>query len=290
MSAIAPADVTTPRRASQPGRTTPPGHTSPPAALHFAGILRSEWIKLRSLRSTYWSFGIVFVLQIAFGLVVALAMPFGVQSPTAADGANLAVTAATLGTVSGQLVISIQAVLLMSGEFSTGQILSSFAAVPHRLPVLWAKTVVFAAVTLFAAFSGVVTTFFLTAPILRGAGYQVDVASAELWLRLFGGGAYLALIAVIAVGVGAVTRAPASGIAVTLAVLLVLPSVHPLLATTWAGDLISWLPGLAGQELYFWGTSPVPSPFEPWQALMVMLGWSTLALAAAAVSLTRRDA
>jgi ABC-2 type transport system permease protein len=271
---------------------TPAESATRPPHLTFPGILRSEWIKLRSLRSTFWSFGIVFVLQIAFGLLIAAAVTSsgsGAGSP-ASVGADLAVTAATLGTVSAQLVISIQAVLLMAGEFSTGMINSSFAAVPRRLPVLWAKTLVFTAVTLVASLAGVVGTFFITLPILRGADYQVDVASGELWLRLFGGGAYLAFIGVIAVGVGAVTRVPAGGIAVTLGALLVLPSVLPLLATTWAGDLISWLPGLAGQELFFWGASPVPSPFEPWQALIIMCGWSALALAAAAVTLTRRDA
>ena len=156
--------------------------------------------------------------------------------------------------------------------------------------MLWAKVVVFGSVTLAASFAGVVATFLVAAPILTGAGYQVDVASGELWLRLLGGAGYLAFIGIISLGIGAVSRVPAGGIAVTLGVLLVLPSVPLVLGGGLATDLISWLPGLAGQELYFWGASPVPSPFEPWQALVVMCGWATLSLAVAAVSITRRDA
>jgi ABC-2 type transport system permease protein len=263
---------------------------APARALTFPAVVRSEWIKLRSLRSTSWSLAIVFVLQVAFGLIIAVATaPYG-EGSTPAAGADLAVTAATLGTISAQLVISILAVLLMAGEFSTGQILSSFAAVPRRLPVLWAKTLVFAVVTLLTSLAGVVATFLVTSPILENGGYQVDVARGELWLRLFGGGAYLAFIGVIALGVGAVARVPAAGIAITLGALLVLPSLLPLLGGTWAGDLLGWLPGLAGQELFFWGSSPVPSPFTPGEALLVMCGWSALALAAAAVTLRRRDA
>jgi ABC-2 type transport system permease protein len=285
---------------SVPARTAPtstapasaaPAPTAPTHArgYTFAGVLRSEWIKLRSLRSTWWSFGIVLVMQIAFAIVFAYAVaPFG--GGDAQLGADMAVTAATIGTIMGQLVIAILGVLLMAGEFSTGQQLSSFLAVPTRLPVLWAKAMVLTAVTLITAMVSTVAGFLIAAPILRNAGYVVDDADAESWLRLGGAAAYLAFIGVIALGIGAVTRAPGTGIAITLAASLVLPSLLPLFGGTWAGDIISWLPGLAGQELFFWGASPVPSPFEPWQALLVMCGWSTLALATAAVTLRRRDA
>lgn len=257
----------------------------------FYRVAHSEWIKLRSLRSTGWSYGVLCVLLAAFGVLIAAASgQAGDAAGSGELGADLAVTAATLGLVSGQLVIAIQGVLLMAGEFSTGMIASSFAAVPRRLPVLWAKVAVFGAFTLVVSFAGIVATFLLVAPILQAAGYTVDVASGEIWLRLLGGAGYLTLIGVIAVGVGALTRAPSAGIAVVLAASLVLPSIMTLFGGTWFGDLISWLPGLAGQEMFFWGASPVPSPFEPWQALLVMCGWSALALGGAAASLVRRDA
>jgi len=258
-------------------------------SLRFSGVLPSEWIKLRSLRSSWWSFGIVLALQVAFGVIFAIAVsPYG--GGDEASGADIAVSAATIGVIIGQLVVSIQGVLLMAGEFSTGQSLSSFLAVPTRLPVLWAKALVFGAVTLVTALTSTVLTFVIVAPILRDAGYLVDASSGELWLRLGGAGIYLLLIGVIALGIGAVTRVPFAGIGITLGASLVIPSLLPLFGGTWAGDLISWLPGLAGQQLFFWGASPVPSPFEPAEALFVMLGWSVLALGAAAVSITRRDA
>jgi ABC-2 type transport system permease protein len=274
--------TTTTRRTPIPSRR---------AHVTFPRVVRSEWVKLRTLRSTAWSYGLLFVLLVAFGLLIALtSAPYGDPSAPAQVGADLAVTAATLGLVSAQLVIAIQGVLLMAGEFSTGMIASSFTAVPGRLPVLWAKVLVFGGTTLVVTFAGIVATFLIAAPILRGGDYTVDVTNAETWLRLLGGAGYLTLIGVIAVGVGAVTRAPSAGIGVVLAASLVLPTFMTIFGGTWFGDLISWLPGLAGQEMFFWGASPVPSPFEPWQGFLVMCGWSTLALGAAAVTLVRRDA
>jgi ABC-2 type transport system permease protein len=203
-------------------------------SLRFSGVLGSEWIKLRSLRSSWWSFGIVLVLQVAFGVIFAIA-----------------VSATTIGVIIGQLVVSIQGVLLMAGEFSTGQSLSSFLAVPTRLPALWAKALVFGAVTLVTALTSSVLTFVIVAPILRDAGYLVDASSGELCLRLGGAGVYLLLICVIALGIGAVTRVPFAGIGITLGASLAIPSLLPLFGGTWAGDIISWLPGLAGQQLFF---------------------------------------
>jgi ABC-2 type transport system permease protein len=262
---------------------------SSPRGVSFAGVLHSEWIKLRTLRSTWWSFGIVFVMQVVLSVVFAFAVaPFG--GGDAALGADMAVTAATIGTIMGQLVIAILGVLLMAGEFSTGQSLSSFLAVPTRLPVLWAKALMFGTVTLVVTFVSTVAGFVIATPILTNGGYVVDASHGELWLRLLGAAAYLTFIGIIALGIGAVTRVPAMGIAITLAASLVLPSLLPLFGGTWVGDIISWLPGLAGQELFFWGSSPVPSPFEPQEALLVMCAWSALAIVAAAVSLRRRDA
>ena len=105
-----------------------------------------------------------------------------------------------------------------------------------------------------------------------------------------GGALYLALTGVIALGIGALTRSVPGGIAATLGVILVLPSVLRLIPARWAADLMAWLPGVAGQELFFWGHSVLQSPFDPWQALLVMLGAVGIAVAGSAVALVRRDA
>jgi len=262
----------------------------PPAAsgpMRFHGILFGEWIKLRSLRSTAWTFSIIVVVQLVFAVLMALTM----TTPAAGSAAtNLAVITATLGLVAAQLAIAVQGVLLTSGEYSTGQIRSTLTAVPTRLPVLWAKALVFFLLTFAVGFVAILTAYLAALPILSVAGIHPDAGDWALWLRMAGGALYLALTGVIALGIGAVTRSVPGGIAATLGLILVLPSVLQIVPAQWAADLMSWLPGVAGQQLFFWGNSVLASPFEPWQALLVMLAAVTTVVGAAAVLLVRRDA
>jgi ABC-2 type transport system permease protein len=250
------------------------------------GILRSEWIKLRSLRSTIWSFALMFIIQIAFGVIVALnaRIPEG-ATITPAMVTDNAVNASTIGIFFGQLVIAVLGVLLISGEYSTGQIRSSLTAVPKRLPVLWGKAIVFAVTTFVVAAIGIVVTYFVTIPILAGAGVDANPGDPDLWLRLLGGAGYLVLIGLISLGLGAILRSTAGGIAASLGLLLVLPTILQLIPAEWAKGLVDWLPGSAGQSLFFPG-----GVFEPWQALLVMLGWIAVMFIGAALLLRRRDA
>lgn len=266
-----------------------PGPIRPAAAgpMRFHGILLGEWIKLRSLRSTVWTFSIIVLVQLAFAVLMATTMT---TAATGSAATNLAVIAATLGLVAAQLAIAVQGVLLTGGEYSTGQIRSSLTAVPTRLPVLWAKALVFFLLTFVAGFVAILTAYLAALPILSSAGIHPDAGDTALWLRMAGGALYLALTGVIALGIGAVTRSVPGGIAATLGVILVLPSVLQLVPAQWAADLMSWLPGVAGQQLFFWGNSVLASPFEPWQALLVMLGAVAAVVGPAAVLLMRRDA
>jgi ABC-2 type transport system permease protein len=250
------------------------------------GILRSEWIKLRSLRSTIWSFAIMFVIQIGFGVIVALnsRVPNGAPVTPAMVTEN-AVSASTIGIFFAQLVVAVLGVLLISGEYSTGQIRSSLTAVPKRLPVLWGKAVVFAVTTFVVAAISIVVTYFVTMPILSDAIGEANPGDPKLWLRLLGGAGYLVLIGLISLGLGAIIRSTAGGIAASLGLLLVLPTLIQFIPADWAKGLSDWLPGSAGQNLFFTG-----GVFEPWQALLVMLGWIAVIFTGAALLLRRRDA
>ncbi|WEO77100.1 ABC transporter permease [Cryobacterium sp. SO2] len=265
-----------------------PGAAQP---VRFTGILRGEWIKLRSLRSTAWTVVIIVVVQLAFAILMALTMTEPADGTATRDAAtNVAVISATLGLVAAQLAIAVQGVLLTGGEYSTGQIRSTLTAVPTRLPVLWAKAIVFFVLTFTVGFAAILIAYLAALPILSGVGIRPDAGDPTLWLRMAGGALYLALTGVIAMAIGAITRSVPGGLAATLGLILVLPSVLQLIPAEWATDLMSWLPGVAGQELFFWGNSVLASPFEPWQALLVMLGAVGVVVAGAAVQLVRRDA
>lgn len=263
---------------------------APPQGLTFAGILRSEWIKLRSLRSAVWSFSILIVLQVGLGILVAFTMQAGSSSSGmtgafAGADAEMVVSVAAVGLTLGQLIIAVLGVLVISGEYSTGQIRSSLTAVPKRLPVMWAKAIVFGIVTFVLSLVSILVTYAVTAPILAGADISASLLDEAVWPHLVGAAAYLAFIGVISLGLGAIIRSAAGGIASSLGLLLVLPVVLVVIPVDSVRDLANWLPSGAGGQLYF-----DIGIFETWQAQLTMVGWVALFLGIAALLLKRRDA
>lgn len=272
--------------------TTSPAHSSAhhvsDVRLSAVGILRSEWIKLRSLRSTVWAYAVILLLQIAIGLLVisvTVGRNEGRNGVPLADIPGLGILGATAGVLFAQLVVSVLGVLVISGEYSTGQIRSSFAAVPKRLPVLWAKAAVFFVVTFVVSFVGILIAYLVTAPILAGAGISSNLFSSDVFVPLLGAALFLSLIGVLAMGIGAILRSTAGGIAAALGLLLVVPVIFQLIPADWSASIVDWLPGSAGQAIY-----DASAVFDWWQALLIMLGWIVIAFAAAAVLMRRRDA
>jgi len=257
----------------------------PDARLRFSGVLKSEWVKLTTLRSTVWIWVILFALQIGMGTLMVLTQDrFG--DPTQADtGAQTAVFASSIGLIFNQLVIAVLGVLVISGEYGTGQIRSSLTAVPKRLPVLWAKALVFGVSTFVVGLLAILAAYAVTWPMLDNKGITSSLSDPDVWAHLVGGAGYLALIGLVALFIGALLRHTAAGIAAAVGLLLVVPSVLSFIVADWSTVLGQWLPGSVGQGLFFGSEI-----FEPWQAVLVMLGWVTVVAVPAAVLLKRRDA
>ncbi|MGD8166239.1 ABC transporter permease [Herbiconiux sp. P16] len=255
----------------------------PDARLRFTGVLRSEWIKLTTLRSTLWAYAILVLVQVGMGVIFVLASDGFANAPGAANQA--AVLPSTLGIMLGQLVISVLGVLVISGEYGTGQIRSSLTAVPKRLPVLWAKALVFGVSSFVVGLVAVFAAYAVTWPMLDARGVTSDITDPSLWGSLVGGAGYLALIGLLAYFLGAVLRHTAGGVAAALGLLLVVPTVLSFIQADWITVIGQWLPGVVGQSLFFGSEI-----FEPWQAVLVMLGWIAVVAIPAAILLKRRDA
>lgn len=255
--------------------------------LSSAGILRSEWIKLRSVRATVWSYAIVVIVSLALGGLMASTLYLPEAVPPEAQ-AQITGQASTFGVSFGQLVVSVLGVLVISGEYSTGMIRSTLTAVPRRLPALWAKATVLFLATFVVGLVSVFGAYLVSAPILAAKGVESSLATDGVLLALIGGALYLAFIAVFSLAVGTMLRNSAGGIATALGVLLILPTVLQVIPATWARDLSPYLLSNAGSTLF-----SVPSAggvLEPWQALLVVMAWVAASLAVAAVLLKRRDA
>jgi ABC-2 type transport system permease protein len=189
----------------------------------------------------------------------------------------------------GQLIVAVLGVLVISGEYSTGMIRSTFSAVPRRLPVLWAKAAVLFASTFVVGLVATVGAYLIGSAILAPSGVAAPITDPDLMRAIVGGALYLALVALFALGVGTAIRSSAGGIATVLGILLILPTVLQLIPADWAHDLIPYLLSDAGLGLVGL-QSDIPGGLEPWQQLAVVLGWVAASLAAGATLMKRRDA
>lgn len=260
------------------------------ARLSGGGILRSEWIKLRSLRSTVWSYAIVVLVSLALAALMSATVNLdGVGAITAADQEGLVLQASTFGVFFGQMIVAVLSVLVISGEYSTGMIRSTLTAVPRRLPALWAKVVVLFVTTFVVGVVSTLGAYLVASPILASKGVSADMFSSGIVLNLLAAALYLALVAVFALGLGTMLRSSAGGIAAALGTLLVLPTILQLIPATWATDLGPYLISAAGINM-FGMSSFSTTDLEPWADFLIVLGWTVVSLAGAALLLKRRDA
>lgn len=275
--------------------------------LSFPRVVRSEWIKLRTLRSTQWSFAIFVLLTVGFGLLMAATLDIsGGPAADAETQKSLTAMVATLGVNFTQLVAAVLGVLIISGEYTTGMIRSTFAAVPTRLPALFAKALVLAVATFVVSLVSIIVTALVTAPILAGQGIEGQLFDGEVMRALVGGAGYLTLVALLAFGFGAVLRNSAGGIASVLGLILVVPTVLAILAgitqAVWAQNLSAFLPSTAGALMFAVGDgsaaggppvgaiNPDVITLDTTQGFLVLLGWVVVMMIAAAALIKRRDA
>lgn len=274
------------------------------SGLSFGGILRSEWIKLRTLRSTVWCYAIIVALTIGLGLLLAAVMPSGgvmTQSTTPSADAQQAawLQATTLGIGFGELVSAVLGALVITGEYGTGMIRSTLTAVPKRLPALLAKAIVFGVTTFVVSLLSLVATALLTAPLMPAKDVHPDFGDGSFWLAIVGGAGYLALIGVLALAIGSIIRNSAGGISAVLGLILVAPVIVQILVgvtrSKWAQNLGSFLPNSAGGKMYSYApTATTPADgvvsLDPGQGFLVLALWFAVAFVIGAIMLKRRDA
>jgi len=193
-----------------------------------ARVALSEWTKLRSLRSTRWSLLAAMVLTIGLPSLFAaiLAARWGHLSPQERAGhRHRPVEVALAGVNVSQLAIAVLGVLVITGEYSTGMIRASFLAVPRRLPVLWAKTAVYAVVAFVLMLPSVLIAFFASQAILaRHHILQIPFSHPGVGRAVIGGAVYLMLVGIFALAIGAIVRNTAGGIATFAAIFFVIPA------------------------------------------------------------------
>jgi ABC-2 type transport system permease protein len=265
--------------------------------LTFGGVLRSEWIKLRSLRSTIWSYALVVAISLGMALLMSLSMVNGMNggadaaSAPADQQASFVVDASVFGVYFGQLVAAVLGVLVISGEYSTGMIRSTLTAVPRRLPALAAKALILGAATFVVGAIATFSAFAVSSAVFAGIDVSANLLDPAVFLPLLGGALYLSLVSLFALGIGTILRSSAGGIAAVLGILLLLPTVLQMIPADWANDLVPYLLSIAGMNTFTSTTAETTADgFGVWLNLAIVLGWVTAAGIGAATTLAKRDA
>ncbi|HEY6835951.1 MAG TPA: hypothetical protein VI142_05700 [Gaiellaceae bacterium] len=254
-----------------------------------ARVLLSEWTKLRSLRSTRWSLLAAIVLTIGLPALFAAVTSshWGSMSPhERADRHPLDIALA--GVNVSQLAVAVLGVLVITGEYSTGMIRASFSAVPKRLPVLWGKTAVFGAVTFLLMLPSVLIAFWASQAILsRHHILQTSLSDPGVARSVVGGAVFLLLTGIFALGIGAIVRNTAGGIATFAGIFFVIPPLMNVLPSSWNHAISKYLPSEAGRQLF--SLTHDSTSLSPLWGGLLFAGYCALAIAVAAVLLVRRD-
>ncbi|MGW0941079.1 ABC transporter permease [Streptomyces sp. NPDC002623] len=254
-------------------------------------VLRSEWAKFWSLRSSWITLGVAVVLLILFGAIASYTYSPGVVNDgppgPGSGGESDAVSLALTGVTFASLAIGVLGVLLSAGEYTTGMIRSTLAAVPRRLPVLWSKAAVIGPIALVLTTVGALAAFLLGTPGLDGESISLALGDDGVLRSLAGAGVYLGLVAVFGVALGVLIRSSAGAIAALVGVLLILPGLASLLPDSWYDTLSPYFPSNAGSAVYALHQSS--DALSPGAGLAVFAGWVALTLAGAAFRLVRTD-
>ena len=252
-------------------------------------VALSEWTKLRSLRSTRWSLLAGVLLTILFPVLFAALTSSHWGSMSAHERADRhPLDIALAGVNVSQLAIAVLGVLVITGEYSTGMIRSSFAAVPKRLPVLWAKTAVFGVVAFVLMLPPVLIAFFASQAILsRHHILQISFSHPGVARSVIGGAVYLMLVGIFALGIGAIVRSTAGGIATFAGIFFVIPPLMNILPSNWNHAISKYLPSEAGRQLF--SLTHDANSLSSAGGGLLFVGYCALTIAIAAVLLVRRD-
>lgn len=275
MSAVAPSAA----RPEAPGRQ------------RFAGVLASEWTKLRSVRSTVWTLLITAIVGVGLSAIVtsARASRFAERGP-AARAVFDPTRASLAGLLLAQLAIGVLGVLVVSAEYSTGTIRDTLSAVPRRLEVLAAKVLVFSGVTLVVGEVVSFASFLLGQRILLGKAPSASLSDPSALRAVLFGGLYLVALGLIALGIATIVRLTAAAISTFVGTLFVLPILASVLPSSYANDIGRFLPANIGTVMLAAHTRASDGGFSAWVGLMLLALYAAVVLAVGGYLLVTRDA
>lgn len=255
----------------------------------FFAATHAEWTKVRTVRSTFWVLGLAVLATVAVGplFTAILVNRWDDRSP-----AEIATFDPLLYTFAGldlaQLAIGVLGVLVMTSEYSSGQIGTSLTAVPQRRLVLLAKlTMVGVLVTVISLLS-CLAAFLIAQAVLAPVGADVSLADDGALRAVLGSAGRLVLVAAIALGLGALLRSTAGAITALVITMTIVPALVLLLPAPWNDNVGKYLPNAAAAAMSAF--VEFPDLLSPFWGLLILVSYAAAVVVAAVVAFGRRDA
>ncbi|GAA4514860.1 MULTISPECIES: ABC transporter permease [Nonomuraea] len=243
-------------------------------------VLRSEWTKIRSVRSTLWTLATTVVLMLGVSALLSASVRSTADGPVPGEQAMIV---SLQGASLAALAMATLGVLVISGEYRTGAIRTSLMAVPRRMSLLTGKIVVFTAVSLVVCLLASAGAIGVGLAIFQPA----SVEAGEMARSALGSSLYLTACGLFGLGLGTLIRHTPGAIVSAIALILVLPPLTTQLPGEWGRTVSEHFTTNAG-ALIVSGQST--GSLGPWSGFAVYLVWVAAAMLAGAVLMRRRDA
>ena len=274
---------------ARPGAVPAP---SRPAGL--VGTLRSEFTKIRSVRSTYWSLILLVVTGIAWSVAFCAGEAAHWPHMTAQAKAGFDPTQSSIVGLAllGQLVIVVLGTLSITSEYSTGMIRTSLSVMPRRRILYAAKAAVFTAIALVVAFLTSFAAFFIGQALLSSTHASATLSQPNVLRAVTCAALYVALCGLFSFGLGMILRSTAGAMAAAYGLLFLVPQLAKALPSAWYADVVRWLPGgdVVNAITSTQTSSLSPNMFSAWGEFAVFGAYTVVLLAVGAVLFARRDA
>jgi ABC-type transport system involved in multi-copper enzyme maturation permease subunit len=272
--------------------TVPPAGPPARGKAGLPGALASEWTKIRTVRSTYWTLIALVIVAIGLGAAITAGVASDFNSHPGGHS-NFDATQVSLGAFMelGPLVIAVLGAMAITAEYSTGMIRTSLTVQPRRGTVYAAKIIVFAIVALVVSLVISVVAFFLGQALLSSTGLSATLSHPYTLRAIIGGAVYVAVAGLLAFGIGAILRHTAGSITIAIAVLFIVPILINLLPSDWQADIVRWLPSSSWQVLTTTvGPQSGANLWPAWGQFAVTAGYAVVLLIVGAILFNRRDA
>ncbi len=274
--------------------TAPALRALPSGRYRFSGALRSEWTKIRTVRSTAWCLLATVVAGIGIGILASASEASRWRNGGVIDKLLFDPTSVSLtGLIFGQLAIGVLGVLTMSAEYGSGSIRATLAAIPRRPVVLGAKAVVFGVVALVVSEAVSFAAFFVGQAIMAGSAPTATLSDHDVLRAVVGGGLFLTLLGLFALGLATIIRHTAGAISTFVAILLILPLVDSAFPANIGWPIGRYLPATIGSAMTSTTLQGAHADFLPsfpfWHGFALLCAYAVGALVIGGVLMVRRD-